>query len=112
MDGDGVLTFLSRRDGQIKHMGYRIELGEVETALSALPEVPAAICFFDQERDRIVCCYEGSRTPGELAKALGQSLPRYMLPNIWLPREKLPLNANGKVDRVALKEEYFRGNCS
>ena len=111
-DGDGLLQFVSRRDGQIKHMGYRIELGEVETALSALPGVPAAVCFFDQERDRIVCCYEGGLSPKALAAALAERLPRYMLPNIWLSQEKLPLNANGKVDRVALKEAYFNGNSS
>ena len=109
---DGLLYFSTRRDGQIKHMGYRIELGEVETALSALPGVPDAVCFFDQERDRIVCCYEGGMAPGDLARLLGERLPRYMLPNVWLPRDHLPHNANGKVDRVALKEEYFRGNGS
>jgi len=109
---DGLLYFSDRQDGQIKHMGYRIELGEVETALSALPEVGEAICFFDQERDRIVCCCESALTPKELTAGLSANLPRYMLPNIWVLKDKLPLNANGKVDRVVLKEEYFRGDGS
>ena len=37
---DGLLYFLSRRDGQIKHMGYRIELGEIEVALHSVPRHP------------------------------------------------------------------------
>lgn len=103
---DGLLYFSARKDGQIKHMGYRIELGEIETALLALPEVPDAVCFFDEARDRIVCCYEGGLTADELVGRLKSRLPRYMLPNIWLPQDKLPHNANGKVDRPALREAY------
>ena len=43
MDEEGVLTFLSRQDGQIKHMGYRIELGEIETALNSIEGVAETI---------------------------------------------------------------------
>ena len=109
---DGLIYFSSRRDGQIKHMGYRIELGEVETALSALPDVPEAVCFFDAERDRIVCCYEGTLTAAELTRQLGKRLPRYMIPNIWITKDPLPRNANGKVDRAALQEEYHHADRS
>ena len=45
INSDGLLVFLSRKDGQIKHMGYRIELGEVETAIIALDSIRAAACF-------------------------------------------------------------------
>ena len=109
---DGLLYFSARKDGQIKHMGYRIELGEIETALLSLAGVPDAICFFDSERDRIVCCYEGGLTPDALVAQLKDRLPRYMLPNIWRPHDRLPHNANGKVDRVALREEYSRADRS
>lgn len=109
---DGLLYFSARKDGQIKHMGYRIELGEIETALHSLPDVPNAVCFFDEGRDRIVCCYEGALTPSELVEQLKTRLPRYMLPNIWVAKERLPYNANGKVDRVTLREEYQRANGS
>ena len=49
---DGLLYFLSRQDGQIKHMGYRIELGEIETALHSVDGIAAAACLFDRNRDR------------------------------------------------------------
>lgn len=104
-DSDGNLIFLSRRDDMIKHMGYRIELGEIETALSA--ENVCAVCFFDEALDFIVCCAETTLDAAELASLAGTLLPKYMIPNVWRVCGKLPLNANGKIDRALLKERYF-----
>ena len=104
---DGLLYFLSRRDGQIKHLGYRIELGEVETAVCAEAGVSAAACLFDAEKDRIVCFYAGDVPHRELSVRLGKRLPRYMIPNICRQLEALPLTAGGKLDRQALRREYY-----
>ena len=104
---DGYLYFLARRDGQIKHMGYRIELGEIEVALHSVAGMQAAACLYDAARDRIVCVYAGSMDEGALAKTLRTLLPKYMLPNLYEKLETLPYNANGKVDRVALKERFL-----
>lgn len=106
MDGDGVFTFLSRQDGQIKHMGYRIELGEIETALSAIPQVEEVACLFDRARDKILCIYSGEES-GETARQARGLLPRYMVPNVYHWRAEMPHNANGKIDRVRLREEYL-----
>ncbi len=115
---DGLLYFCARKDNQIKHMGYRIELGEVETALHGLSDIEEAICFFDQAQDKIVCVYQAkaSKAPAgseaqtassaTIAQALRKELPRYMQPNIYRRVEKMPYNANGKIDRVRLKREY------
>lgn len=105
--GDGLLYFLSRQDGQIKHMGYRIELGEIEVALHSLAGMQAAACLYDAARDRILCVYAGGMEPDALAKDLRKLLPKYMLPNLYEKLEALPYNANGKIDRVALKERYL-----
>ena len=106
---DGLLYFSNRRDGQVKHMGYRIELGEVETALNSLPQVEMAVCFFDEAKDKLVCVYQGVGEGGQLAAALRDRLPRYMLPNLYFQKESLPHTANGKVDRAALRREYDAG---
>ncbi len=106
-DSDGNLLFLSRRDNQIKHMGYRIELGEVETALSGIKEVVDGVCFFDEKNDAIVCCLKTTLNEAELTTRMKELLPKYMLPNVWRILPALPMNSNGKVDRVALKKSYF-----
>ena len=105
---DGLLYFSARRDNQIKHMGYRIELGEVETALSRLSGLQEAVCFYDQAKSKIVCVYRGQMTSKEIASAIQEFLPRYMQPNIYRQLEAMPYNANGKIDRVKLKETYRR----
>ncbi len=104
---DGLLYFLSRRDGQIKHLGYRIELGEVETAVCAEDGVAAAACLFDAEKDRIVCFYAGGVPHRELSVRLGRRLPRYMIPNVYRQLEALPVTAGGKLDRQALRRQYY-----
>ena len=104
---DGNFYFLARRDGQIKHMGYRIELGEIETALYSVKGLHDAVCFYDAMRDRIVCVYAGNLDTNTLAKALRTALPKYMLPNVYEKLEALPHNANGKLDRAALKERFL-----
>lgn len=112
INNDGLLVFLSRRDGQIKHMGYRVELGELESALMALASMRSAACFFDRQRDKIICAYEGDLTGDDIIKALRTRLPKYMLPNIFKKLDKMPYNANGKIDRALLKEMYFNGTDS
>ena len=104
---DGNFYFLARRDGQIKHMGYRIELGEIETALYSVKGLREAVCFYDGPRDRIVCVYAGDLDTNALARALRTALPKYMLPNVYEKLDALPHNANGKLDRAALKERFL-----
>lgn len=87
-------------------MGYRIELGEIETALYSVKGLREAVCFYDAMRDRIVCVYAGDLDTNTLAKALRTALPKYMLPNVYEKLEALPHNANGKLDRAALKERF------
>jgi hypothetical protein len=41
-----------------------------------------------------------------LHSKLSRLLPRYMLPARWLPLERLPTNANNKIDRRKLREMF------
>jgi len=113
---DGLVYFLGRADSQIKSRGYRIELGEIETALSALTclrECAVVAVSTDDFAGTAICCaYVPSPgvavTPGELRNALGKVLPAGMLPSRWMAFDRLPRNANGKVDRRQLQEAFAK----
>lgn len=100
----GEIIFEGRRDFQIKHLGYRIELGEIETALGRVPALENVCVAYDHARSRITLFYEAKEeiSPRDLVLALGKSLPKYMVPTELRRLEKLPQNANGKIDRKAL----------
>ncbi len=95
--------FVSRRDYQIKHMGHRIELGEIEVNVNMLSGIQMAACVYNTEKGKIILYYVGDIGEKELTAALKIRLPRYMLPNKTVRLEKMPFTANGKIDRVALK---------
>lgn len=100
----GELIYLSRKDFQIKHMGHRIELGEIETAASSLPEITMCCCLYDEKKSRIVLFLDKEMTREEIGERLRTMIPEYMLPGRVVYMEDMPLNANGKIDRVKLKE--------
>ncbi len=102
----GELMFVSRKDNQIKHMGHRIELGEIESAVNQMEEVKSACAIFDLVKKKIILYYVGEVTKAQVALYLKEKLPRYMIPNIIEGLEEMPLTANGKINRVLLKEKY------
>lgn len=101
------LIYLSRKDFQIKHMGYRIELGEIETNINALDGITLCACIYDANNKQIVLFYEGNKLKEEdVNKFACEKLVSYMRPNKIIKVSKMPYNANGKIDRVKLKEMY------
>ncbi|MEU6999199.1 amino acid adenylation domain-containing protein [Nonomuraea sp. NPDC046570] len=97
---DGQLEFLGRLDEQVKVRGHRIEPGEIEARLLAHPEVgEAAVAAYG---DTLAGYVVGEAAFDELAAHLAATLPPYMIPGGWVRLERLPLTANGKVDRAAL----------
>lgn len=108
---DGLLMFSSRIDHQIKHMGHRIELGEIESHINALNYIEASVCIYDKESEKIILFYQAqSDCRKEIFKDMMERIPKYMIPNIMIHFESLPLNKNAKIDRVLLEKEYFDGN--
>lgn len=105
---DGNLEFLGRRDHQVKIRGYRIGLGEIESEIGRLPEVrDAAVIASDEGAGARLIAYvvlnsDCSLTLDQLNAQLGQVLPEYMLPSALVMLPRLPLSANGKVDRKQL----------
>lgn len=100
----GELVYDGRKDFQIKHMGHRIELGEIETAVSSLVGIQQNCCLYDGKEKKIVLFYSGDIEGQEITERLKNLIPEYMLPNKKVKMEALPLNMNGKIDRVYLQE--------
>jgi non-ribosomal peptide synthetase component F len=111
---DGLVYFLGRADSQIKSRGYRIELGEIETALNALDSLQESAVVAVESggfEGTIICCAfvpkpDSSASCATVQAALRRSLPAYMIPSSWIGFESLPRNANGKIDRRAIKELF------
>ena len=101
----GELMYAGRKDFQIKHMGHRIELGEIETAALAVEGIKQSCCLYDNARSRIVLFYAGAKSDEELKELLPAYIPHYMIPNRFVKMDEIPLNMNGKLDRVWLKSQ-------
>ncbi|GGR89707.1 hypothetical protein GCM10010252_30750 [Streptomyces aureoverticillatus] len=131
---DGQLEYLGRTDEQIKLRGLRIEVGEIEAALAAHPRVAQAVVTAHEGRGTgkqlvgyVVPADPGTPhrgdqgggtgyldlgsgcTPGELRAFVAHRLPEFMVPATVLVLDRLPLTANGKVDKERLPEPEFRG---
>ena len=105
---DHLLDFAGRRDDQVKIRGFRIELSEVEGALSALPAVrEAAVVVHGTGEAKSLIAFVVPVEPGAgagIGRALAPLLPPQQIPAAVLELDRMPLNANGKLDRAALRQ--------
>lgn len=101
----GEIEYLGRKDFQIKHRGYRIDLGEIETASGLIENIERCACAYDEKKSEIVMFYVGNVAGEEIAKILESKIPQYMIPKRFVKKVALPLNANGKINRLELKKE-------
>ena len=111
---DGNVEFCGRVDQQVKIRGYRIELGEIENALREHSNIREAIVQAKDDefghKHLVAYCvpqHEPAPPGAELANALKQKLPAYMIPQIFINLKTLPLTSNGKVARQLLPEPRF-----
>lgn len=109
--GDGNLEFVGRNDCQVKIRGHRIELGEIESVLAEHERVREAVVVAQARNAsgaRLVAYVASSEdhaaSPQELQSFLAERLPAYMVPASFVVLDRLPVNANGKVDRDVLPE--------
>ena len=104
----GEIIYLSRKDYQIKHMGYRIELGEIESKISAIDGIILCCSIYDEKEDKIILYYQtNSLEEDKLISLIRDKLPTYMVPNVYIKLDRMPYNANGKIDRKELKNKYL-----
>ncbi|MCU0290013.1 MAG: condensation domain-containing protein, partial [Acidobacteria bacterium] len=121
---DGNIEFIGRIDQQVKLRGFRIELGEIESRLLKYKLVKEAVVIdrINTDGNLYLCAYlvlhpaqtaQSTQMPQippgttrldtrELHEFLARQLPDYMIPSYFIEMQKIPLNANGKIDRRAL----------
>ncbi|MBX8523012.1 amino acid adenylation domain-containing protein, partial [Pseudomonas cichorii] len=109
-NADGVIEYLGRNDDQIKIRGFRVELGEIESRLTDHLSVrdAAVVAREDNPGDKRLVAYF-TQQPGQepasvdvLRAHLQACLPDYMVPAAYVELEKMPVSANGKLDRRSL----------
>jgi amino acid adenylation domain-containing protein len=113
----GEIEFLGRRDYQVKIRGFRVELEEIEASLKRYSGLRDAVVVINENApdDKQLIAYlvaedEGAMpVTGEVRAYLRERLPSYMIPNVFVTLERLPLTANGKVDRRALPAPVSAG---
>jgi amino acid adenylation domain-containing protein len=106
---DGNVEFLGRSDDQIKIRGFRIELGEIESVLMRHPAIQQALALAQEDQrgeKRLLAYFVAAREHTVSVEALREhlraQLPDYMVPAAIIALPKIPLTANGKLDRNAL----------
>lgn len=108
----GELLYISRKDFQIKKFGYRIELGEIESNALSIEEIKDCVCIYDSKESRIVMYYSGNISENDFINMLHSKIAKYMQPDVYIKKKNIPINANGKFDRIRLLEEYRNGNIN
>jgi amino acid adenylation domain-containing protein len=103
----GDYVYLGRTDHQVKVLGHRVELGEIEAVLLRQAGVVQAVALGwpveGGSAQGIVAFVNGSKADGaRIQQAAREVLPDYMTPRKVFVVDAFPLNANGKVDRIAL----------
>ncbi|AOY76256.1 amino acid adenylation domain-containing protein [Clostridium formicaceticum] len=116
---DGNIEYLGRIDFQVKLRGNRIELGEIEMVLKDHESIEEAVVLVKDEEsgDPKLVAYiiVDGKLPAskEIREFVKSKLPSYMVPNIIVPLDSLPVTQHGKLDRKVLpwpvKERVWEG---
>jgi amino acid adenylation domain-containing protein len=108
---DGELEFHGRFDDQVKIEGHRVEPSEIEHQLGRLDGVVACRVLAHKGPSAkirlaayVVCDDELLRQ--SLRQRAAEALPAHIVPKYWYFLDKLPINANGKLDRKALPDPF------
>ena len=124
---DGSLTFIGRKDVQIKIRGQRVELKEVEywvqkymsDAIQVVAEViepqgknsSRTLVAFLQIKDKATKADKPKEIaatlhpiPVDVENKLAEHLPSYMVPTMVFSMRELPMTSTGKINRKRLRE--------
>jgi amino acid adenylation domain-containing protein len=105
---DGQLAFVGRADDQIKIRGFRIEPDEIASVINRHAKIvsSAVIARNDHGEKRLVAyvilAAGADLKDNDLREILARALPDYMVPASFVRLERIPVTANGKLDKAAL----------
>lgn len=114
---DGNFEYVGRVDYQVKVHGVRVELEEIENVLRQHSKIQEAIVLVKEVEsgDQRIFAYvipkesvsdtEWNTVEEDLRRYARLKLPKNMIPNTFVKIREVPLNPNGKVDRIALQNE-------
>ena len=115
-DDDGYLYFICRTDEMIKTSGYRVSPTEIEDIVHSTGLITEAAAVglphsvLGQAILLVITPALGVEADDDLKKTVlsrcRQELPNYMMPTTITVRDTLPHNANGKIDRRKLAEQF------
>ena len=105
-DEEGVFMYVGRSDNQVKIQGFRVELGDIEKHARDFVDSKPAVALaqlnrFGNQQIHLVV-EKNSRQKEEIIAYLNTKIPFYMIPANITVVERMPLNANGKIDRRKL----------
>ena len=103
------LEFGGRFDNQVKIRGHRIELEEIDYAIMTFHGISRALTVVSVGQDGVqnivvVYCSTLEINENDLQEHCLSTLPLFMVPSRFLAVEEIPVNANGKADRVAVQQ--------
>jgi len=106
LEGNDI-EYLGRIDHQVKIRGFRIELGEIENSIrnyNGIKDCVVTVHKYSEDVVRIIAYLVSDEeiSNDQLKKHLTQFLPEYMIPNLYVNINKIPLTPNGKTDLKAL----------
>lgn len=113
-NAEGELEYLGRIDNQVKLRGFRIEIGEIESRLNSFDGVMSSCILMDKRGniDYLIgyyCANEKIDTE-QVSQYLASSLPDYMVPQLIVQIDEMPMTPNGKIDRKALQSRNDGAN--
>jgi amino acid adenylation domain-containing protein len=109
-DDDGDFHYLGRLDSQVQICGPRVELQEIESAIRQIAESDSVIAVPwppQVGRADSIYVFIAASLPIDTTLIRRQSaevLPSYMVPADIFLADDIPVNANGKIDRMALAQ--------
>lgn len=101
---ENTIDYCGRIDFQVKLRGFRIELGEIENVASNYPGISQSIALVKNKLLVLYFVADKKITEADLKAHMASSLTEYMVPNIYIQLDKMPLTPGGKIDRKALPE--------